>query len=411
MLQYDDEPFLVSKLETLISFLNENQSLWANEILYAYPNSKLGFKDSWISFLSGLDVRGLYSFQVGGAIPGLPKDLEVLRSRVAELEYLDSLDEYPSDMQSLAYQFMTAKKKHEISQVIGFLKGQSLLPADGHIVDFCGGAGYLGRILAAYYDSQTISVDFDAELQERGLLRAEKLHLGIGGSLKFVKADLLSDLEELTCTLPERSSTLGIHTCAHLSDKQFELSLKLKSKWIFNVSCCYFKTEDINYSYSKVAKDSGFKLSKESLLVAARGHDSDFESFEYSIHVKTYRYLLHMYMKDVLGLDFVSMGGLSKFDYDKTFSEYAHLRLQSVLGLSVRVEELCAFEEDKENQLKLKEMIACNSFRTLFSRLIEKYIALDRAVYLSEQSYKVKLLEVFKAQISPRNIAVFAQAR
>lgn len=404
-----DHNILKTELVSIIDFLKQTQGYWDREIIYDYPNYKTPFKESWITHLSRLDLRSLYAFQRIEPIANLPGDLRDLCAHVENLQRVDRIKVYPEALPQLAYQFMTEKKKHEISQVVGFLAEQNLLPSSESVIDFCGGAGYLGRMLASYFDCQCVSVDIDSSLQDRGRSRAEKLKSGISKSLKFVKADVLDHIDVLGKSLPQRSNTIGVHTCAHLSDLQFELSTKLNSQWIFNVSCCYFKTNDPRYTFSQIAKQSNFELSRESLLVAARGHDTDFESFEYAMHVKRYRYLLHMFMRDVLGEDFIAMGGLRKKDYAKSFSEYAAERLETVLNLKITQAELVAFEADRVNKTMVNEMIACNSFRTLFSRLVEKYIALDRAVYLSELSYDVRIFEIFDSRVSPRNIGILAK--
>lgn len=395
------------ELRELIKFLSINQDLWDKEIIYQYPDYKAPFNDSWIEYLVSLEIRDLYSLLFFEAEGEAPLDLRELIGSIKNYQHTPAAINYGELFPSLAYQFMTEKKRHEVNQIIGYLRDREVLPSESEIIDFCGGAAYLGRSLALYCDTKVLSIDIDDALQRRGEIRAKDLSPK-STNLSFTKLNVLDNLSSLIDGFSKGTSTIGVHTCAHLSDAQIEASRQLDASWIFNVSCCYYKTDDMSYAFSEVSKQSGFKLSKESLLLAARGHDTSFESFEFSISVKKYRYLLHVYTKDVLGLDFVAMGGLSHADYEKPFYEYAKERIQTVLNLDVPELELQEFSQNETNLQKVQEMIACNTFRTIFSRLIEKYIALDRAVYLEELGYQVSLIEIFDRKISPRNLALLA---
>lgn len=395
------------ELRELIKFLSINQDLWDKEIIYQYPDYKAPFKDSWIDYLVSLEIGDLYSLLFFEAEGDAPLDLRELIDSIKNFQQTPLAENYGELFPSLAYQFMTEKKRHEVNQIIGYLRDREVLPSELGIIDFCGGAAYLGRSLALYCDSKVLSIDIDDALQKRGEIRAKELSPK-STNLSFTKLNVLENLSTLISSSPRGTSTIGIHTCAHLSDAQIEASRQLESRWIFNVSCCYYKTDDTSYAFSSLSKQSGFKLSKESLLLAARGHDTNYESFTFSISVKKYRYLLHVYTKDVLGLDFIAMGGLSHTDYEKPFHEYAKERLKTVLNLEIPESELKDFSHNQTNLQKVQEMIACNTFRTIFSRLIEKYIALDRAVYLEELGYQVSLLEIFDRKISPRNLAILA---
>lgn len=398
------------ELRELIKFLSINQDLWDKEIIYQYPDYKTPFKDAWIDYLITLNIDELYSLLLFKISEDAPIDLRELIDCIKSYQETPSAEQYSELLPNIGFQFMTEKKRHEVNQIIGYLREKKVLPSQSEVIDFCGGAGYLGRSLAIYCDSKVRSVDIDEALQRRGEIRARDL-ASKSTNLSFTKLNVLDNLSSLTENFSKGTSTIGVHTCAHLSDAQIEASRQLDARWIFNVSCCYYKTDDTSYSFSSLSKQSGFKLSKESLLLAARGHDTSFESFEFSISVKKYRYLLHVYTKDILGLDFVAMGGLSHTDYEKPFYEYAKERLKTVLNLEIPESELKDFSHNQTNLKKVQEMIACNTFRTIFSRLIEKYIALDRAVYLEELGYQVSLLEIFDRKISPRNLAILAQKK
>ena len=71
-------------------------------------------------------------------------------------------------------------------------------------------------------------------------------------------------------------------------------------------------------------------------------------------------------------------------------------------------EELDAYYNDPERQQLISKMLAAGLVRNVFGRLLELYIQLDRVIYLEEQGYEARLLEVFEEPVSPRNIAIVA---
>jgi len=54
------------------------------------------------------------------------------------------------------------------------------------------------------------------------------------------------------------------------------------------------------------------------------------------------------------------------------------------------------------------QMITAGLIRNALGRALEIYLLLDRAIYLEEQGYKVKVEEFFDEELSPRNIGITA---
>ena len=73
-----------------------------------------------------------------------------------------------------------------------------------------------------------------------------------------------------------------------------------------------------------------------------------------------------------------------------------------------KVGELNEFYKSKKNQDLLKYFKAYYALSRYFGPLIESYILIDRALYLKEKGYNIKILEVFSPSISPRNKAIIA---
>jgi hypothetical protein len=275
------------------------------------------------------------------------------------------------------------------------------------ITDCCGGAGYLANSLANIFNANVLSIDNDSKIQKNGLARFLK-HGNC--NVSFLNHDLNSIKDEISNQIKGSDLVIGIHTCSHLSDLQLQIAVKTDARLILNVGCCYYKTKGYKYGISQQAKLSNIELTGPSLLLAARGIETDLDSFIFSINVKKYRYLLHIYLKEVLGLEFVAVGGLKPREYEKSFEDYAISRLNT---LGIKGEDhrkyLIDFHNNKKKQEMVKEMIAVNAIRSIFSRAVELYIALDRGFYLKESGYDSNVFECFDPKISPRNICIMGK--
>ena len=127
--------------------------------------------------------------------------------------------------------------------------------------------------------------------------------------------------------------------------------------------------------------------------------------------MKSYRYGIHLFIFHILGIKkFLNVGDGKKADYEIKFSSYVLKKLKHLnLSTSFGKEQIDQWFEQSEIQSKIEEMFCMNIIRWQFGRAIELWILLDRACFLEEAGYKVKMGEYFNENISPRNIGIFAK--
>ena len=134
------------------------------------------------------------------------------------------------------------------------------------------------------------------------------------------------------------------------------------------------------------------------------------EEFQTKERVKYYRYCLHLFMVEKLGVEiFVTAGNAPLRAYWGEFSVYANSKLVELeIQCPYTNEELDEFYHSKPVQKRLRTMFLANIIRWQLGRVIEHYILTDRCLYLEENGFKAKMYEVFDPKISPRNIAIEA---
>jgi hypothetical protein len=92
-----------------------------------------------------------------------------------------------------------------------------------------------------------------------------------------------------------------------------------------------------------------------------------------------------------------------------TFGEYAHLQLNSMnINHNYLPADLQKYWEQENIQRKARQLMLLNIVRTLFGRLLELYMVLDRALYLEENQFEVEVKETFDRALSPRNLRIWA---
>jgi hypothetical protein len=408
----------------LRTFLTSYEPIWSTEVIHDVANGLEHYPETWVAHILQLNEEELFILSNSASLlEKLPPDFNQFLNSIQSLTLLPDFFKNRIDFEKAenilpppAYQNLTPKKKHEINRVFHFLKSQNSLPSQSEVIDFCGGAGYIARTLSHFFDTPSLSVDFDIALQKRGAHRTTSFIPKQKKEIQFKNLDLLSEFKKIKLEFKDASPFLGIHTCAHLSDVQLRLSKELSSHWTLNVGCCYFKTRDSTYQLSDFAKNNPMHYTTFSLFLAARGHETLLETFLISQKVKKYRFLLHLFLRDNFDIDFTPVGSIPIHAYKTSFEEYAlsrlaYLKEENIIPIIPSRSSLEKFSNDASIIRTIKRMLACNFIRSHFSRPLELSIALDRAIFLDENNFEVAIGTLFDPTISPRNIGLFGKRK
>jgi hypothetical protein len=182
---------------------------------------------------------------------------------------------------------------------------------------------------------------------------------------------------------------------------------------LLNFGCCYHRLNpDQDFPLSSFYKDNHFfKLNLFGLSLATRSHaEISFLDYQTKERVKYYRYALHLFlMKHFNNKYFTDVGECQIRIYWEPFSHYIKNKLDELkLSHSFGDDDFNLFYEDPIIQKELRVMWLCNIIRWQLGRALEVYLLLDRAEYLKEQGFEVKIEQYFNEVISPRNIGILA---
>lgn len=395
-------------------FLIPYQGIWENEILHQYPTPFQYYNQEWIDYLINLPEEKLFCLEKKDFKNiEMPKDLYELFTKSYELTQLPQakkIEANPYD--HYAFLKIKPKKIHEIKTIAPYVA--KIYQEEGllNVIDIGGGIGYMAQTLSNYFNLTVSSIDMDPVLQNTGKLRNQKNAKDPSNKVNYINSQIDLKNLELKEIFTGKSLSLGLHTCGDLANSQIELTAQGKQKGLLNFGCCYYRLAKNNVvNISLEAKKNPISLNLFALTLATRAHKKlDHWDFEFKSKVKFYRYALHFYLYDVLGVkEFVSVGNSTEKLYNQDFATYTKEQLKRLnLSTTDQDDTLNAYFEKKEIQKLIYQMIYSGIIRGIFGRPLELYVLLDRCLYLEEHGYNVSLEEFFNEEVSPRNIGITA---
>ncbi len=403
------------RLREIVDFIKPYQRIWQNEIMLMYPDPLAGYPMDWLEELAAIkDKASLISLE-RKEVQGLLHHPELLAfyARLEELCRLDQSPELPPmPATNATWLYMIPKKIYEIKRLGPLIDHVYRKENIQKIVDIGGGIGLLAQTMNNVYHHKVVSVDLDPVMQETGRTRHEKNAQG-PHKVDYHNIRVSADELRFTTLLDDSTMTLGLHTCGNLASDQLKASAKAKSRALINLGCCYHKLVPDTQNISEFTKsmDDKFVMTQFALTLASRAHRKmEEKDYDLKEKVKLYRYTIHFLLHDEYGIKKIAtLGNSSPKLYDETFGVYALDNLKRI-GIEIKhtEEELNAYFHDPARQNLIAKMLVAGLLRNTFGRLLELYIQIDRVIFLEENHYEAKLLEIFEEPVSPRNIAIIA---
>jgi hypothetical protein len=263
------------------------------------------------------------------------------------------------------------------------------------IVDWCCGKGHLGRTFANRKHKKLIGVEVNAELCKKG----QQLAFAITPT--FICCNVFDTVPDF----PSESTFLALHSCGDLGDKALQIVVQQNATSLYLVPCCHHKiSTDTRYPLSQIALQSGLLFTKAELMIP-----STFETVSPKRHRRRrrqemrYRIALDLMLRDVEGrTTYRSFSSVPDAWKELSFVEFVK-QMQNREGFSIPM-GWKKHDWEERGRDKLRQIRAVASVRSLFSRAIEVWQVLDKALWLEEKGWHVELGTFCSPEISPRNI-------
>ncbi|GAB59556.1 methyltransferase [Rheinheimera nanhaiensis] len=353
---------------------------------------------AWQAPLAALTPAGLDQAEQSSQLPSwLAPHFAALFQLVSPLEQAPA-----AELSALPFWLQTGISGRKLEQIDALC--QQWLPATLPVLEWCAGKGHLGRILAQRFGQPVTSVEWQPQLCDEGAALAEQHQL----EQQFICADVLS--EPLTGVLKPAQHLVALHACGDLHIRLLQQAVQHGCRQLQLVPCCYHLIADELYQpLSALAQQHNLRLGKDDLKLVVQGQVTGGARVNRLRHTEVLWRLAYDELRaDISGQRaYQPLSSVAKHWFSGDFAGFAHWAAhQHQLTLPASVDWPAYLARGAQRQLLVRRI---ELVRHLFRRPLELWLALDKALYLQQHGYQVRLTQLCQPSITPRNILLSAR--
>lgn len=393
---------LLARFTALDDFLTAHQALWKPR---PFTHLSLAWEASYPELALWLRGRSLEDAENAHNQPAdladAPEPFASLAALSAELSAVGELPGHA--LEAAGHRLNVDVPGRKWQQIEAFASRLSFASQPTHWLDWCSGKGHLGRRLLGA-GQQLTCVEYDPLLVASGQALSQRHHL----HALHVEQDVLAT--DASAVLSSTHTPVALHACGDLHVRLMQLASAAGCQQMAIAPCCYNRIERSEYqALSRAGSRSLLQLSSEDLALPMS------ETVTAGARVRRQRdtsmarrLAFDLLQRQVRGVDeYLPTPSLPSAWLDKPFADYcrdlAALKELSTIGSP----DWSALEA--AGWQRLAEVRNLELLRGLFRRPLELWLNLDRAVFLEEQGYAVRLGTFCAASLTPRNLLLLAE--
>lgn len=268
------------------------------------------------------------------------------------------------------------------------------------VIDWCGGKGHLGRLLALHWQVAVTTLEIDRILCADGALLAHR-----SSALQhFVETDVT---QTESPTLPTGRHVVALHACGHLHRQLVEQAAACGTVALDLAPCCYYRGIGDDYRplsgklRTPVAADDARLAVTEAVTAAPRRLRQRDREMAWKLGFDAWRRQVGGYH------DYRSFKPVPAAWMRGRFADFMALMTQRE-GLALPAACLLGELEERGWQ-RQREVMRLSIVRNAFRRPLEVWLALDLAVRLENDGYAVTLGRFCERRLTPRNLLISAR--
>lgn len=392
---------LLARFMALDAFLIEHQALWKPR---PFTHLQLPWEASYPELAEWLRGRSLEDAENSHNQPCLLDAPEPFASLAALSLELGSVGELPAHtLEAAGHRLNVDVPGRKWQQIEAFASRLSFAAPPMHWLDWCSGKGHLGRRLLQT-GQQLTCLEHDPALVLGGqaLSQRHQLHA------LHVEQDVLAP--GAASLLNADHTPIALHACGDLHVRLIQLASAAGCKQMAIAPCCYNRISLPAYQpVSDVGLRSDLQLSLDDLSLPMS------ETVTAGARVRRQRdtsmarrLAFDLLQRQLRGVEeYLPTPSLPSAWLDRSFADYCH-HLAAFKELStVGPQDWSALEA--AGWQRLAEVRNLELLRGLFRRPLELWLNLDRALFLSEQGYTVRLGTFCETPLTPRNFLLLAE--
>ena len=389
---------LSTRFKALDQFLIEHQQLWKPR---PFTTLQLAWETTHPELATHLRQCSLADAEADSAADRLPAPFPQLAEQAQKLAALGSLPQ--TDLPPAAHRLDVAVPGRKGRQIEACPTPLAFREPPRQWLDWCSGKGHLGRRLLQS-GQQLTCLEYDAELVAAGQALSAHHHL----PAQHVHQDVMAS--DSARHLAGDKSVVALHACGDLHVRLMQLASQQGCRQLAVAPCCYNRIAAPQYqALSTAAQASSLQLSLDDLGLPLS------ETVTAGARVRRQR---DTSMARRLGFDLLQRQQRQSSEYlptpslpvawlEKPFEQYcrdlADLKQMPLTGNpDWAALELAGWQ-------RLAEVRNLERVRNLFRRPLELWLVLDRALFLEEQGYAVRLGLFCDYPLTPRNLLILAE--
>lgn len=393
---------LLARFTALNTFLIEHQALWKPR---PFTHLSLAWEASYPALSSWLRERSLEDAERAHNHPADLVDAPEPFASLATLSAkLSAVGELPSHvLENAGHRLNVDVPGRKWQQIEAFASRLSFAAQPTHWLDWCSGKGHLGRRLLGE-GQQLTCVEYDPALVISGQTLSQRHHL----HALHVEQDVLA--ADAATVLSARHTPVALHACGDLHVRLMQLASAAECRQMAIAPCCYNRISRSEYqAMSSAGLRSALQLSLEDLALPMSETVTAGARVRRQRDTSMARRLgFDLLQRQVRGVnEYLPTPSLPSAWLDKPFADYcrdlAALKELSTTGTpDWQALEAAGWQ-------RLAEVRNLELVRGLFRRPLELWLNLDRALFLTEQGYDVRLGIFCQSMLTPRNLLLLAE--
>ncbi|WP_223471100.1 MULTISPECIES: methyltransferase [unclassified Pseudomonas] len=393
---------LLARFTALDTFLTAHQALWKPR---PFTHLQLPWETSHPELSQWLRQRSLEAAENDHHQPWLMEHAPAPFPELAAISRaLSAVAELPaSTLEAPSHRLNVDVPGRKWQQIEAFASRLHFTTQPTHWLDWCAGKGHLGRRLL-HGEQQLTCLEYDPALVASG----QQLSLRHRLPATHLQQDVLA--ADATQALHPGHTPVALHACGDLHVRLMQLASAAGCAQLAIAPCCYNRINTERYqALSDAAKGSVLQLSLDDLSLPLT------ETVTAGARVRRQR---DQSMARRLGFDLLQRHIRECDDYlptpslpstwlEKSFAQYC-IDLAALKDLStVGTPDWLALEA--AGHQRLAEVRNLELLRGLFRRPLELWLVLDRALFLSQKGYEVRLGSFCETPLTPRNLMLLAE--
>ncbi|WP_460104848.1 methyltransferase [Pseudomonas sp. S2_D10] len=393
---------LLARFTALDTFLTAHQALWKPR---PFTHLQLPWETSHPELSQWLRQRSLEAAENDHHQPWLMEHAPAPFPELAAISRaLSAVAELPaSTLEAPSHRLNVDVPGRKWQQIEAFASRLHFTTQPTHWLDWCAGKGHLGRRLL-HGEQQLTCLEYDPALVASG----QQLSLRHRLPATHLQQDVLA--ADATQALHPGHTPVALHACGDLHVRLMQLASAAGCAQLAIAPCCYNRINTERYqALSDAAKGSVLQLSLDDLRLPLT------ETVTAGARVRRQR---DQSMARRLGFDLLQRQIRGCDDYlptpslpsawlEKSFAQYC-TDLAALKDLStVGTPDWLALEA--AGHQRLAEVRNLELLRGLFRRPLELWLVLDRALFLSQKGYEVRLGSFCETPLTPRNLMLLAE--